>query len=336
MTSRATRITTFLAAAGWGTASRAPLAGDASARRYERLTLGSGTAVLMDAPPQSGPVRPFIAIANHLRSLGLSAPEIYAADEPSGLLLLEDLGDALFSRAIATDPSLQNRLYSGAIDVLATLARHPAPSGLTRLSPHLLADMIAPAFDWYLPGATDQATDHSPITAQFRQHAETLLTGPDILMLRDFHAENLIWLPDRAGAAQVGLLDFQDAMAAHPAYDLVSILQDARRDVPHALETAMIRRYIAATGQNAADFGAAYALLGAQRNLRILGVFARLSMHFGKAQYVPLIPRVWGYLQRNLSHPALPALKSLLAVLPAPTPETLQRITDKCGTIPTP
>ena len=337
MTDRRAMSHDFLSRAGWGSAVRTPLAGDASARHYERVRLNGKTAVLMDAPPAPGQdVGPFLRIGAHLRKLGLSAPAVLAQDEINGFLLLEDLGDALFSRAIAADAGLENRLYSSAIEVLADLARHAPPQGLIRLDAVLMGQMVQPVVDWYLPGATGTAGDPAPLGHLVETLAGSLVTGPEVLMLRDFHAENLIWLPDRTGVARVGLLDFQDAMAAHPAYDLVSILQDARRDVPPGLETAMIARYADLTGQETAQFAAAYALLGAQRNLRILGVFARLCMHYGKVQYVGLIPRVWSYLQRDLTHPALAPLADLAAgLLPEPTPDRLQRIADKCGTIPT-
>ena len=158
-----------------------------------------------------------------------------------------------------------------------------------------------------------------------------------VLALRDFHAENLIWLPERDGAARVGLLDFQDAFAGHPAYDLVSLLEDARRDVAPEVREAMVTHYIAGSGTDAAAFRTAFATSGAQRNLRILGVFARLSMHFGKPQYVALIPRVWAHLQADLADPALADLRDFLdGVLPAPDPDRLERIRSLCGTCPKP
>lgn len=340
MTERETLIRTFLIGAGWGDAARAPLAGDASPRRYERLQSATGmTAVLMDAAPELGQdVGPFLTIAAHLAGLGLSAPRVLAADAALGLLVLEDLGDALFARVTKARPDLEIRLYSSAIDVLIALFPHQPPKGLLDLDPIRMAEIARLAVDWYVPGITgktcDRAGDFDGVMAEC---ARDLVTGPQVLMLRDYHAENLIWLPDRNGPAAVGLLDFQDAMAAHPAYDLVSILQDARRDVPEALEAAMVARYCTATGQEATQFAAVYALMGAQRSLRILGIFARLSMHFAKPGYVDLIPRVWRHLNRNLAQPALAPLAALCQrLLPAPTSAGLQRIKDKCGTSPTP
>ncbi|MEP2029771.1 MAG: phosphotransferase [Paracoccaceae bacterium] len=340
MTDRRQDIDTFLAGAGWENANRSPLAGDASSRRYERLQqIGGDRAVLMDAPPEAGEdVRPFVHIAQYLQSIGLSAPEVLATDETQGFLLLEDLGDALFARVFETEPSLQAQLYLAATDVLLWLHSKPFPE-LTPLEAPLLAEMIGPVFDWYqlgILGLTDSSALATFQTA-FREVLTHLTTGPAVMVLRDFHAENLLWLPDRSGIARVGLLDFQDAKSGHPAYDLVSLLQDARRDVPLDIEAQAIAHYIAKSGVDPESFGASYAVLGAQRNLRILGIFARLCLRDGKAHYVDLIPRVWEFVTRNLTHPALVDIAPLvLETLPSPTPERLQRLKDKCATLPTP
>ncbi|MCV2882122.1 aminoglycoside phosphotransferase family protein [Actibacterium sp. XHP0104] len=338
MTQRDAQARDFIARAGWGDASVAPLAGDASNRRYDRLTRPDGTtAVLMDAPTNKGEdVRPFTRIARHLCDLGLSAPRILAEDTAQGFLLLEDLGDDLFARAVKRDPALEDPIYACATDLLAKLHDHPAPTDLPAYDPPLMASLSALVHDWYLPGA-DQPTSAQQKQA-FQAEIETVLTdlAPEtpVLIQRDYHAENLLWLPDRDGVARVGLLDFQDGMAGHPAYDLVSLLEDARRDVPLALQRAMLTRYIATTGQPDDRFRAAYAALGAQRNLRIIGVFARLCIRDGKAHYVDLMPRVWSYLMQDLDHPALAGLKqTVLATLPAPTPEIRERIKSKCKTI---
>lgn len=345
MADRAARITDFLARAGWSGAKLAHLAGDASNRRYFRLTGGPGGqgAVLMDAPPERGEdVRPFIRIAHHLSSLGFSAPAILAEDSATGLLLLEDLGDALFARLLETAPELENSLHCGAIDVLAALHRAPPPESLAAYDAPLMTRLAALAFDWYRPGATGDPGDPGDrLKTRFCAVLEPLLAHHaaecDVLILRDYHAENLLWLPDRTGLARIGLLDFQDALAGHPAYDLVSLLQDARRDVPARLEEAMLARYITATGQDTDSFVTAYRLLGAQRNLRILGVFARLCLRDGKPRYLDLIPRVWAHLQDDLAHPVLAPLRPILAdALPAPTPSTLARLKDQCATIPAP
>ncbi len=332
MTDRESLIADFLSRTAWAGADRAPLAGDASNRRYERLTdpATGRSAVLMDAPPEKGEdVRPFVRIARFLRDVGLSAPEILAEDSAHGFLLLEDLGNDLFARVLERDPGLETGLYTAGIDVLATLhAASPPP-----LSPYdapLMTDLAALAFDKYRAGIVGDV-DHgtrAEFAARFRRLLDQTATPErPVLIQRDYHAENLLWLPDRSGPARVGLLDFQDAMLGHPAYDLVSLLQDARRDVPPAIEAAMIDRFLAQTGADRAAFLPAYSVLGAQRNLRILGVFARLGLEHGKPHYVDLIPRVWGLLQRDLDHPALAPVAGLLrAALPEPTPDNLQRL----------
>ncbi len=329
MTSRNDLAAAFLATTDWANAERGPLAGDASNRRYERLRLGGETAVLMDAPPEKGEdVRPFVAIARHLSGLGLSAPRILAEDADHGFLVLEDLGDALFARVIPDTPALETTLYEAAIDVLLALHDAPLPKGLAAYDPEVMTDMAALAYDWYATHAvgTDPAA-RDRFAASFRPLLTRDASARNVLIQRDYHAENLLWLPDRTGAARVGLLDFQDAMAGHPAYDLVSLLQDARRDVPPALETAMIDRYLAQSGRDRDAFDTAYHLLGAQRNLRIFGVFTRLCIRDGKPHYVDLIPRVWGLLQRNLDHPALaPVAEMLRTDLPDPTPAILSRL----------
>ncbi len=338
MTDRSAAMQAFLAKAGWGAATRKALAGDASNRRYDRLVQPDGaTAVLMDAPPDRGEdIRPFVQIADFLSGCGLSAPEILAQDAPLGALLLEDLGDALFARLLPQDPGREPMLYEAAVDLLVHLHRYTPPTLETYDAPRM-SSLAALALEWYAAGSGNAVSQDD--VAAFRAELETILTlyaaPTGVLIQRDYHAENLLWLPDRQGVARVGLLDFQDAMIGHPAYDLVSLLEDARRDVAPELADAMLARYVTATGADPDRFGAAYAVLGAQRNLRILGVFARLSLHFGKPAYVDLIPRVWGHLQNDLAHPALATLGPIVArALPPPTPDILLTLKAKCGTIP--
>lgn len=331
MTDRETLSRAFLTAAGWGAAGRVALAGDASNRRYDRLTDAAGhRAVLMDADPARGEdVRPFVRIARFLLAAGLSAPRIMAADDAHGFLLLEDLGDELFARAIMSRPQLETALYEAATDVLVALHRLKPPD-LAPYDPDLMTRLAALAFGKYRAGIAGDADARAQAAfeTRFRQllQERTQDIAP-VTVLRDYHAENLLWLPARDGVARVGLLDFQDAMAGHPAYDLVSLLQDARRDVPPPIEAAMIARYLDATGLDPDRFAAACAVLGAQRNLRILGVFARLGMEAGKPHYVDLIPRVWGLMLRDLDHPALTPVADLLRdALPAPDPSALRRL----------
>jgi len=333
MTDRSATLADFLAATDWHAAEARPLAGDASNRRYLRLHRPDGArAVLMDAPPEKGEdVRPFTRIARYLTAIGLSAPAILAEDATRGFLILEDLGDALFARVLERAPEDEMLLYTAATDVLAALHDHAPPADLPPYSPQVMADMAALSFDWYLKGATGE---DSPARADFHTTIHDLLQlhapESDVLIQRDYHAENLLWLPERTGIARVGLLDFQDAMRGHRAYDLVSVLQDARRDVSPATESAMIAHYIAATDTDPDRFTTAYHALGAQRNLRILGVFARLCLRDGKAHYIDLIPRVWGLLQRDLAHPALAPLATLVqSTLPAPSPAILTRLKEQ-------
>jgi aminoglycoside/choline kinase family phosphotransferase len=336
MADREQALIGFLTAAGWQAADRRHLAGDASDRRYERLRLGAATAVLMDNPP-GGADDPaaFVAMAGHLRQLGLSAPEILAKDLGHGLLLLEDLGDDLFARLLATDPAREHELYAAATECLLHLQASPAPEGLPDLSATDWALAAAFALEWYAFAATGKRPDPADFLDLMTRAITEWADGPRVLILRDFHAENLLWLPGRDGLARVGLLDFQLGQLGQPGYDLVSLLQDARRDVAPETEAAMITRFAAATGVPADTFVVQHAVLGAQRALRILGVFTRLCLKAGKPGYLRLLPRVWGQLQQNLAHPVLADLRQVCdALLPAPTPDILQRIESQCPTSP--
>ncbi|MFQ5783193.1 MAG: aminoglycoside phosphotransferase family protein [Alphaproteobacteria bacterium] len=309
MTERAREIAAFLAAHGWDGATRRALAGDASFRRYERLCHGRRRAVLMDAPPDHEDVQPFLAIARHLKTLGFSAPAVLAADVQAGLLLLEDLGDDLYTRLLA-DGGEETALYAAAVDLLVAL--HGASvRGLdvpsyddARL--HAETDLLV---DWFLPASAGTETPEA-VRAAYRAAWDAVFplarVGGETLVLRDYHADNLLWLPERRGVARVGLLDFQDAVIGPPAYDLVSLLEDARRDVAKPTVEAMIARYLDARPElDAAAFAAAYAVLGAQRNCKIVGIFTRLWKRDGKPGYLDYLPRVWGHLARDLAHPAL-------------------------------
>lgn len=319
MTDRQTHSTDFLARAGWGDAVRGKLAGDASFRKYDRLTRGTQSAVLMDAPPPQEDIRPFVRIARHLETLGYSAPRILAEDAEHGFLLLEDLGDDLFARLISNGQDA-HPLYEATIDFLLDLHGHAAPDGIADYDKPRLIDEAELFIDWYLPALTGRETPVAQRQA-FRMLwailAPEVDVEPRVLVLRDFHAENLIWLPRRQGAARIGLLDFQDAVAGHRAYDLVSLLEDARRDVDPDLAEAMLQHYIAGSGVDDAKFRRAYAILGAQRNIRILGIFTRLWKRDGKPHYQAFMPRMWGLVERDLAHPALADLRGWLdAIVP--------------------
>lgn len=304
----------FLAAHGWGDADILPLAGDASFRRYFRVADGDRRAVLMDAPPPQEDPRPFLAVADYLHREGFGAPRVLAADLPAGLVLLEDFGDLRMREAVDADPAIEQSVYARAVDLLAELHASPAAD----LAPYSLAEYQREAallVDWYCPAAGIDP-DRAGFAAAWDRVLATVLADDArrVTVLRDYHAENIMLVGD---GPSLGLLDFQDALVGHPAYDLVSLLQDARRDVPEAVETAMLRRYLARAG-GSPRFDASYAILGAQRNTKIIGIFTRLWQRDGKPHYLGFLPRVWRYLERDLAHPALAPVASWFdANLPA-------------------
>ena len=331
MTATETQIRDFLLGCGWADAPRAPLAGDASARRYERLYRPDATVVLMIAPPGEEMLR-FQRIDDWLLAQGFSAPRIFGIAPELGLMLLEDFGDSQLARLLRQDPLTEAAHYAAITDFLVDLHRLPPPDFVPRLDAKGLGALVTLARDWYPLRDTAAAETIAPLVARM---CEDLAPLPPVLSLRDFHAENVIWLPDRRGGARLGLLDFQDAVATHPVYDLVSALQDARRDVSPTVAAAERHRYASARGLDVQDFDRAYALIGAQRALRILGIFARLCLCFGKPGYVDLIPRVWGQLQRNLAHYDLAPLREVVtnALLP-PDAVLLERMRRQCGQHP--
>jgi len=312
LTEPGARIADFLAGAGWGDAQTRPLAADASFRRYHRVRRNGCSAMLMDAPPAREDVRPFVRVARHLHGLGLSAPAILAADEAQGLLLLEDFGDDTFTRLLAAGCDEED-LYRLAVDVLIHLHRLPAaealPAGLPAYDLPRLQDEALLLPDWYMPAVLDRPTDaglRDSYAAAWEQALRPVLAQPATLVLRDFHVDNLMRLPSRDGLAACGLLDFQDAVAGPAAYDLMSLLEDARRDVSAEVRRAMLQRYRESTGGADDDgFLAAFAVLAAQRHAKVIGIFTRLCRRDGKAIYLGHIPRVWRLLERALEHPAL-------------------------------
>jgi len=300
----------FLAASGWAGAEILPLAGDASFRRYFRVVNGGRTAVLMDAPPPHEDPRPFVAVAEWLSSVGLSAPQIIARDLDKGLLLLADFGDWRMREYLDEDPSRERELYELATDVLVHLHQHAPMPGL---KPHGLDQWLEELKlfpDWYCP-AVGLEVDAQLYEAAWREALEPVANDglAPVTVLRDYHAENVMLVDGLEGVGHFGLLDFQDAVAGHPAYDLASVLEDARRDVPETIEQAMIDRYVAATGHGEA-FGRAYWALAAQRNTRILGVFTRLWKRDGKPHYRRFQPRMWGLLERDLAQPHLAPVRA--------------------------
>jgi tRNA threonylcarbamoyl adenosine modification protein YjeE len=337
----------FLTETGYIEARRRRMAGDASIRSYARLVGDDDeTFILMNSPKRpDGPaiydgksysaavhlaedVRPFVAIAHGLRSRGFSSPMIHHADIEAGFLITEDFGSAGFVEGDPPAPIAER--YEVATDMLVALHREPLPDTLP-LVPHITYSI--PTFDidallveaglmleWYLPDRGVQPTAHlrSEFAAMWRELLQKSSTSAATWVLRDFHSPNLIWLSERTGIARVGLLDFQDAVLGPAAYDLVSLLQDARVDIPEQLELTLLTRYIksrrtADDGFDAADFASLYAIMSAQRNTRLLGTFARLNRRDGKPQYLPHQPRIWTYLNRSLAHPALASVRAWYA-----------------------
>ena len=306
------RIETFLEKAGWGGARRLPLAGDASFRRYERLEDGAKRAVLMDAPPPAEDVRPFAALARHLLELGYSAPEVLAENARDGLLVIEDFGDQTYTRMLARGAD-EWTLYAFAVDLLIDLHRRTEaeaiPAGLAPYDDARLLEEALLFTDWYMPAVLGRPTGDEArrayvdawLAAFPAVHAQ-----PRTLVLRDYHVDNLMGLAGRDGVQACGLLDFQDAVAGPAAYDLMSLLEDARRDVGADLAADMLARYLGALPTLSQDeFMTAYAILGAQRHAKVIGIFTRLDRCDGKSNYLVHISRVWRLLEGALTHPAL-------------------------------
>ena len=304
----------------WRGIPAVPLAGDASFRRYYRLAGNGGSAVLMDAPPPQEDIGPFVAVAGLLRELGLSAPEVLAQDRAEGFLLLEDFGDDTYTRLLARGAD-EPALYRLAVDTLVALQRAAGSRGTPELAPYDIERLLGEAallVDWYRPLAGEL---HEEYLALWRALLPDAVVAPPTLVLRDYHIDNLMLLPNRSGVRSCGLLDFQDAVTGQPSYDLVSLLEDARRDIPGPLRQAMTERYLAAfPGLDRQAFLRSAAILSAQRNCKILGIFTRLWKRDGKRQYLAHIPRVWRLLEGDLRHPALtPIARWLDRHLPSET-----------------
>ena len=312
----------FLATCGWQEAEIVPLAGDASFRRYFRVIAGDRQAVLMDAPPPHEDPRPFADVGAWLIEHGLSAPKVLASDLERGLLLLKDFGDVRFRETVDSDPERERELYELATDVLVHLHKHPPMPGLPVHGLDQWLDEIALFVDWYCP-AVGLDVDVPGYRAAWSQVLEPVADDglSPVTVLRDYHAENIMLVEGRDGVRHLGLLDFQDALAGHPAYDLASVLEDARRDVPEAIEREMLARYLATSGQGE-TFERAYWALAAQRNTRILGVFTRLWKRDDKPQYRRFQPRMWGLLERDLAQPHLAPIRDWFG---ANVPEEFRR-----------
>jgi N-acetylmuramate 1-kinase len=349
MSDRDAAMRDFLKRAGWGDAMLTPLPGDASTRRYFRVTLNGRKAMLMDQPqhaetPTAGAdataeyrrklgyiavarlagadVGRFVAVASYLHAQGLTAPQIYAADPKAGFALLEDLGDDLFDQVLLNGGD-ERELYTTAADVLAKLHEQEAPAMLDAKTPLLAYDETAQLgeidlmTEWFMPMALgrvatdDEVHEHRSL---WKAALDSTRVHPPVLVHRDYHAQNLLWLPSKSGAGRVGILDFQDAVAGSRAQDLMHLVQDARRDVSLDVTNATIRRYLDTSRArgHALDedqFGAEMAIISGQRLARIAGVFARLYKRDGKPRYLDYLPRVWGHLNQDLAHPALSGVK---------------------------
>jgi N-acetylmuramate 1-kinase len=339
-TERHAAMAGFLAAQGWAGIEPARLAGDASFRCYYRVARGGRSAVLMDAPPPLEDVRPYVAVAAMLRRLGFSAPEVYAEDADRGFLLIEDFGDDTYTRLLAAGAD-EAALYALAVDTLIALHRAVAVSGLPGLPSYDAARLVAEAAllaEWYAPAALDAplpAVAREDYLARWRAvlpHAELPAAT---LVLRDYHVDNLMLLPGRVGVRGCGLLDFQDAVIGPASYDLVSLLEDARRDVPPALRETMTERYLAAfPGLDRAAFARSAAILAAQRNCKILGIFTRLWRRDGKPAYLRHIGRVWRLLESDVRRE--PALQPIADWLDRHLPGPLRQAPLPAGLPPPP
>jgi aminoglycoside/choline kinase family phosphotransferase len=336
----------FLKDAGWSDAALAALPGDASTRTYARLTRPGQSAMLLRQPQKAeSPAASvqaseaerralgynaiarlagadcgrFAAVARYLRQRGLAAPQILAADFPQGLILIEDFGDDLFADVLADGGAEEKTLYQAAVEVLAQLHKEDAPAELPGgFALHAYDDVALLAeidllTEWFLPlalgrSATDgESAEHRRL---WRAALESIAGGRRVFVHRDYHAQNLFWMPGREGLGRVGLIDFQDAVAGSPAYDLVSLIEDARRDVAPELAEMATRHYLATMGDvDEARFRQEMAVMAAQRNAKIVGIFARLFKRDGKDRYLAYLPRVWSYLDRDLTHPSLADLR---------------------------
>ena len=303
---------------------------DASNRKYLRLTKGNKTVILMDSNPKKNePVNNFIYFTNFLRKHHFSAPKIYDSDIPNGLLLLEDLGARNFADILKVKPKVETNIYKEAVNQLIMIQSKETPKQAKPYSTEILIEEALLFTEWYLG-----ETNSSRLSTQFKSLLTPLLKKIDqtkpTLVLRDFHAENLIWMNSRKNFKRVGLLDYQDALIGHPAYDIASLLKDARRDVSIEVRDIMTNHYLEKTKHNKDLFLRAYSILSAQRNLKIIGIFSRLSIRDKKKNYVKLIPRVWKNLENDFMHPDLKNLSKFInAVAPYPNVKILKNLSQE-------
>jgi aminoglycoside/choline kinase family phosphotransferase len=311
----------FLTRAGWHGATRSMLAADASFRRYERVTHHDAIAVLMDAPPPWEDVQPFMNITRQLADFGLSVPHILAADRDAGFLLLEDLGDASFTRLLKSHPARELETYAMATQALVAMAKQSVAHAThlsATLKPYDGAIYLREAallVEWFMPQVVGMEKAQA-LRAEYLDIWRGILAATPLqrncLVHRDYHADNLFWLANRTGHAAVGMLDYQDALLGDAAYDLASLLEDARRDVGAVTVESCMAEYVRALGEDADLFATRYAVLAAQRNAKIIGIFMRLCVRDGKAHYLDYLPRVWGHFMRDVAHPALAPMRAFV------------------------
>ena len=318
---RGPEMDAFLIRSGWNGATRSMLAGDASFRRYERVIHQNIVAVLMDAPPPWEDVRPFLVVTQHLADLGVTVPSVLAADEEAGFLLLEDFGDQSFSRLLKANPTREKEIYLAAIEALAVIYQSshtnaiPLKQALKPYDMEVYLREAALLVEWFLPqvlGIEKAKQLRDEYLNIWRSVLEAAHLKQTCLVHRDYHADNLFWLDDKKGHSAVGMIDYQDALWGDPAYDLASLLEDARRDVSPQTMADCFARFATATGEESHELAARYAVLAAQRNAKIIGIFMRLCVRDGKEHYLDYLPRVWGHFAHDLSHPALAPIKAFI------------------------
>lgn len=318
MINREKSIAQVLQNSRWADWTQTPLAGDASARRYLRLTKGDQSVILMDADPAKGQdTQAFAKIGDWLRRQNLNAPDTLLHDPNLGLMIIADLGAVDLAKHLQNHPAETLTLYTAATDVLIQLDAAAPPPDLPVMTPKVGGEMVTITTEWY------GNCDGQALASQVTDHLQRLCGPADTIALRDFHAENLIWRPAQKGTDRTGLLDYQDAFIAPRGYDLISLLRDVRRAVDPDIASKMTSRFITATG--AKDAAAGFACLAVQRNLRILGVFARLAKRDGKTRYIKMIPHIWDMITTDLSHPGLETLEDCVrSTLPTPENSEIQ------------
>ncbi|MDF2964823.1 MAG: phosphotransferase [Rickettsiaceae bacterium] len=308
----------FIERNGYGSFDVVNLPADASFRTYARLIKGEESFILMDSPPEHYNLEPFVKIGTHLLNAGFSAPKLFEQDHENGFMILEDLGTVSVNNLLSSDGSKETEelIYKKIIRLLIQIQETPAPKGLSLYTKELLIKEAEIFLDWFLPILHGEATAYD-LKEEYSYLWNKIFNSIDLkeecLTLRDFHVDNLMYMEERNNLNQIGLLDFQDALIGSPAYDLVSLVEDARRDIDATLASELINYYLSLIpAYNRKDFLAQYSILGAQRNIRILGVFARKATRDKNSRYLSFVPRVRKHLDKDLTHPLLAPLKDWL------------------------